>query len=174
MDFKELYQLDKCNYLGHGKNGKVYLMPNGKVVKICKSRRICIEEYEVLKAAEGSHFFPKAYCRIDRAMIRDYVDGEVLLKYIKKNGLSRKLAISLINLIEEFKKLGFIRLDIRGTHIYVQKDKSVMVIDPASHSRWKEKYPRLMLRDLRRLKVLKKFYNILREERPDLYKLWKR
>lgn len=174
MNYKEVYQLDKYKYLGHGKNGKVYLMPDGRVIKICKLEKVCIAEYEVLKAAKGSPYFPKVYSRNGKAMIRDYVDGEILPSYIRKNGLSKTLAINLMNLIEEFRRLGFKRLDIRGAHIYVQKDESVKVIDPASHKTWQEKYPRLMLKQLRKLKVSKKFYQILREERPDLYRLWKR
>lgn len=174
MIFEEQYELDKFKYLGHGKNGKVYLMPDGKVIKICKTERACREEYETLKAAQGSKYFPRVYTKIDKVIIRDYVDGEVLSSYIRKNGLSKTLAINLINLIEEFRKFNFKRLDIRGAHIYVKEDESIMVIDPASQTTWKERYPRLLLRELRRQKVSKKFYRILRKERPDLYKLWKR
>lgn len=174
VEYESLYELNKFKYLGHGKNGKVYLMPDGKVIKVCRIETVCREEYEVLKAAEGSPYFPKVYKIIGKAMIRDYVDGEKLPFYIKKYGLSRILAVNLIKLIEEFKRLGFKRLDIRGEHIYVKEDESIMVIDPASHMTWKEKYPRLMIRELRRQKVSKQFYQILKEERPDLYKKWKR
>lgn len=174
VDYNNLYELDNFKYLGHGKNGKVYLMADGKVIKICKNEKVCREEYEVLKAAEGSSYFPRVYEMIGKVMIRDFVEGEKLPVYIKKYDLSRNLAINLINLIEEFGRLGFIRLDIRGEHIYVKEDESIMIIDPASHMIWKEKYPRLMIRDLRRQRVSKQFYQILKEERPDLYKKWKR
>jgi RIO-like serine/threonine protein kinase fused to N-terminal HTH domain len=174
MVFEKQYELDKFEYIGHGKNGKVYLMPDGRVIKICKMEYACRSEYEVLKAAEGSPYFPRVYEKVGKAIIRDYVGGEVLPSYIRKHGLSRTLAINLINLIEEFRRLNFKRLDIRGAHIYVKEDESIMVIDPASQTTWKEHYPKLLLRELRRQKVSKKFYQILREERPDLYKMWKR
>lgn len=175
MVFKEKYDLDKFKYLGHGKNGKVYLMPDGKVIKICKTERACREEYEVLKTAQGSPYFPRVYKKVgEKIIIRDYVAGEVLPSYIKKHGLSKTLAINLINLIEEFRRLNFQRLDIRGAHIFVKEDESIMVIDPASQTTWKERYPKLLLHELRRQKVSKKFYGILKEERPDLYKMWKR
>jgi predicted Ser/Thr protein kinase len=174
MVFEKQYELDKFEYIGHGRNGKVYLMPDGRVIKVCKMEYSCRSEYEVLKAAEGSPYFPRVYEKVGKAIIRDYVEGEVLPSYIKKHGLSRTLAINLINLIEEFRRLNFKRLDIRGAHIYVKEDESIMVIDPASQTTWKEHYPKLLLRELRRHKVSKKFYQILREERPDLYKMWKR
>lgn len=171
MNYIDLSHLE---YLGHGKNGRVYLMPNGKVFKICKAEKTCKQEYEVLKVAEGSRFFPKAYERLGRAMVREYVGGENLKIYIKKHGLSKKLALNLIDLIEEFKRLGFRRLDIRGEHIYILQDETVKVIDPAGQIIKRASYPRSMLKDLRRLKVLNRFYEILREVRPDLYRKWKR
>ena len=169
MDYKEKYNLDEFEYIGRGRNGRVYLMPDGKVIKVCKFEYACRSEYEVLKAAEGSPYFPRVYEKMGSAIIRDFVTGEVLPNYIRKNGLSRKLAINLINLIEEFRRFNFKRLDIRGAHIYVKEDESIMVIDPASQMTWKEHYPRLLIKELRRQKVLKQFYQILSEERPDLY-----
>lgn len=169
----EYIDLNKCKYLGHGRNGQVYLMPDGKVIKICKKEETCAEEYEVLKTANGSTFFPRVYEKYGKAIIRDFVQGDNLKVYIKKHGLSRNLAISLINLIEEFRRLGFKRLDIRGQHIYVKKDESVMVIDPSSQKVRDAHYPKRMLDDLRKCKVEKKFYKILKEIRPDLYEQWK-
>lgn len=179
MSFKEQYeldkyQLDKYEYIGRGRNGKVYLMPDGRVIKVCKFEQACETEYEVLKAAEGSPYFPRVYEKVGKAIIRDYVGGEVLPNYIRKKGLSRTLAVNLINLIEEFRRLNFKRLDIRGAHIYVKADESIMVIDPASQTTWKEHYPRLLIKELRRQKVSKQFYKILAQERPDLYPKWKR
>lgn len=175
FDIYEKIDLNKCRYLGRGRNGKVYLLPDGKtVIKICGIERSCINEYKVLKAAEGSPYFPKIYGRLGRVMFREYVGGEKLPLYLKKNKLSRELAISLIGLIEEFKRLGFRRLDIRGEHIYVQKDESVIVIDPAGQIIRSVRYPKSMIKELRRQKCIKRFYEILKEVRPDLYKQWKR
>jgi predicted Ser/Thr protein kinase len=173
MRYNEKYNLDEFEYIGHGRNGRVYLMRDGRVIKVCKFERTCELEYEVLKAAEGSTYFPRVYERIGKAIIRDYVPGEVLPSYLRKNGLSRTLAINLINLIEEFRRLNFIRLDMRGAHIYVKEDESVMVIDPASQSVKPQPYPKALIKELRRQRVLKEFYRILRQERPDLYKGWK-
>lgn len=167
--------LNECKYLGRGRNGKVYLLTDGKtVIKICRIEKSCIDEYKVLKAAEGSRYFPKVYERLGKIMFREYVGGEKLPVYLRKNKLSRELAISLIGLIEEFKRLGFRRLDIRGEHIYVQKDESVIVIDPSGQIIRSARYPKSMIKELRRQKCAKRFYEILKEVRPDLYRQWKR
>ncbi len=162
----------KCKYLGQGRNGKVYLRPDGKAVKICEKEEICTEEYEVLEAAKKSPYFPKVYEKSGNIMVREYVNGENLKVYIKKHGLSKKLALNLIKMIEEFKKLGFKRLDMRGTHIYVLKGEKVMVIDPSMQIIKSVSYPRHMIKDLKKLGVLKKFYSVLKEKRPELYKQW--
>lgn len=172
----ENINLDDCKYLGHGENGKVYLMPNGKAIKICKNEEVCKEEYEVLKIAKKkkSHYFPKIYKRDGNIMIREYVDGKNLREYIKKNGLSKKLAVNLIKMIEEFKKLGFKRLDMRWAHIYVIKNEKVKVIDPSMQLIKEVKYPRRMLKDLKKLGVQKKFYRVLKKKRPKLYHDWRK
>lgn len=175
FDMYDKIDLSKCRYLGRGRNGKVYLLPDEKVViKICNIERSCIEEYRVLKIAEGSSYFPKIYGRYGKMMFREYVGGEKLPIYLRKKNLSRNLAISLIGLIDEFRILGFRRLDIRGEHIYVQNDERVMVIDPAGQMVKSASYPKSMIKELKRQKCIKSFYDILKEERPDLYKRWKR
>ena len=175
LDIPSNMDLSKCEYLGRGRNGKVYLLPDKKVViKICSIEQSCIDEYRVLKAAEGSPYFPKVYGRHGKMIFREYIGGEKLPNYLKREKLSKNLAISLIELIEEFKRLGFRRLDIRGEHIYVQDNESVKVIDPAGQIVKSASYPKSMLKELRRQRCIKRFYNILKEERLDLYKKWKR
>lgn len=175
LDVYNNIDLKESKYLGRGRNGRVYLLPDGKtVIKICSIERSCISEYEVLKAAEGSPYFPRVYERIGKAMLREFVRGETLPIYLRKNKLSRKLALNLIGLIEEFKRLGFRRMDIRGAHIFVQEDESVKVIDPSSQIARQQRYPKSMLKELRRQRCSNSFYTILKQERPDLYKQWKR
>lgn len=169
----EYIDLNKCKYLGHGRCGKVYLTPDGRAMKICNKEEDCNEEYRVLKLAQGSEFFPMVYEKSNNIIIREYIEGENLKKHVKKHGLSKKLAANLISLIEEFKRLGFTRLDMRGQHILVKEDESVMVIDPSAQLRKVEKKPRSMLSDLKKCKAERKFFHILKELRPDLYKKWR-
>lgn len=162
-----------CKFLGEGHNGIVYLLPDGRVIKIFKNQKNCEKEYMILKAVDGSRHFPKAYEGVGNYIIRDYVGGECLKDYIKRKGLSRRLAINLIELIDEFKRLNFTKLDARCRDIYVQDGEFLMVIDPKySYTREKD-FPRHLAKGLNKLGVLGKFMEVLKKERPKLYKDWK-
>lgn len=164
--------LKDCKFLGEGHHGKVFLRKDGKVVKICTTIKSCKKEYEILKRVHGSKYFPKAYEYDSIYMVRDYVGGQCLKDYIKNYGLSRNLAINVIELLEEFQKLNFKKIDIRCKDIFVQKDETIMVIDPKGcYSRNKE-YPSHLMKGLKKTMYLDKFLKILREERPELYDKW--
>jgi predicted Ser/Thr protein kinase len=164
--------IKKCKFLGKGYEGRVYLTPQMEALKIFKDKRKCKDEYDLLKKVEGSKFFPKALQINENYMLREYVPGTPLENYIKKNGLSRKLSLSLINLIEEFERLGFTRLDITARHIYVQSDEDVRVIDPRKCYIKEVPFPELMLSDLERIHHLDNFLKILVQERPNLAVKW--
>lgn len=164
--------VSKFKYLGSGHSGSVYLMPNGRCIKICHKNKSCKNEYEIYKKVEGSCHFPKAYKVESNYLIRDYVGGTNIVEYVKKNGMPKTLALSLIDLIEDFKRLNFARLDMRLAHIFVQKDKSVMVIDPRCTFTRKVSSPYHLLKGLKKLGVLKDFLNVVKTEKPDLYRKW--
>jgi hypothetical protein len=107
-------------------------------------------------------------------MIRDYVGGITLKKYIKKHGLDRDLAIKIIDMLEEFKRLNFRKLDIRCKDIMVKPDGCLMVIDPKKFYSKKRDFPRHLSKGLDKLGVLDAFMDIVREERPKLYKQWEK
>lgn len=161
-------------FLGEGRNGRVFLMPDGMVLKLCKKTQNCIDESNILKKVKGNKHFPVLKESGDSYMIRAYVGGKCLSEYIKENGLSQRLALNLIKLIEDFKKLNFTKLDMRCQHIFVQKDESVKVIDPRGHYRKKVDYPQQMLEGIKKLGALDKFLYVLRKKRPRLYKQWKK
>lgn len=162
-------------FLGEGKNGKVHLLPNGKVIKFFKHYKNCLDEYTILEKVNGNKYFPRVYECTKTYMIRDYVGGSVLPTYIKKHGLSKRLALNLIGLIEDFERIGFTRLDIRCEHIFVQNDKSesIIIIDPRAHYTKQVSYPRQMTGGLKKLGVLRKFIHVLQHEKPYLYNKWK-
>lgn len=161
--------LKRCIFLGQGRYGQVYLMSDGRVVKIFKDQESCVKEYIILESVKGNKHFPKAYeCR-DNYLIRDYVDGTCLDKYISKYGLSENLARNIVELIEDFKKLGFKRLDMRCSHIFIQDDESVMVIDPREHFTKTVSYPKKLLSKLRKLKISRKLSNNLSTLNNSLY-----
>lgn len=164
--------LFECKFLGKGHNGIVYRLPDGKVIKICYVMKDFHGEAHILKKVRGSKYFPKLYEVGGNYMIRDYVDGLPLNKYIKKNGLSRKLVIDILELLKEFERLKFIKLDIRCKDVFVEPDGRLMVIDPQKFYSKKRDFPQHLSKGLYKLGVLDDFLIILRQENPNLYRKW--
>lgn len=164
--------LKECVFLGSGYEGKVYLTPNGHALKVFKNKNNCTAEYNILKKVEGSEYFPKIIKKTKFCILREYVSGENLKEYIIKNGLSKKLAINLINLVQEFEKLNFKKLDMRGAHIFVQNNEKVKVIDPRKSFKKKVLIPFSLIRDIDKSGALDDFMKVLVIERPDLAILW--
>lgn len=160
--------LKYCRYLGEGHSGKVYLMPDGKVIKIFNSSKSCKREFDILKSVEGSPHFPKAYKVDNYYMIREYVGGMNVKDYLIKYGLSKSFVIRVAELIDDMKKLKFTKLEIRFPHLFVQEDGTLMLIDPRKSYLQNVPYPKSFLRKLRKMGLLEKFMKILNEERPDM------
>lgn len=161
-----------CKFLGRGHNGAVYLLPNGKVIKICFTEESCRSEYYILSRVKNNKYFPRTYGMSGNYMIRDFVNGVTLKDYIKQNGLSRDLVIKVVELLEEFKKLKFSKEDIRCKDIMVQPDGNLMIIDPKKFYSKKRDFPRHLSKGLYKLGVLDSFMSILEKEKPSLYKKW--
>jgi len=105
-------------------------------------------------------------------LIRDYVDGTLIEAYIRQYKLSVNLAENLIELIENFKNLGFPRLDIRCEHIFIQEDVAIIIIDPRQTYNKVTPYPNSILKSLNKLGVLDDFFNTLQYTNVKLYKDW--
>jgi len=161
-----------CKFLGQGQNGKVYLLPNGNVLKIFFKADNCKHEYEILKSVEGNKHFPKVYEYSSNCILREYIDGILIKNYISKHGLCVKLAKNLIELIEDFKDFGFTRLDIRCEHIFIQQDLSIKIIDPRRTYTKVISYPHSILKSLNKLGVLDIFFNTLKKTNIKLYRDW--
>lgn len=172
LDINEGPDLMFCKYIGEGHNGKIYRMTDGRIIKIYKDFKAGRKEYSILMSLNGNPHFPKVYECGFNYMIRDYVDGQCLKDYIRKNGIDKVLAMSIINLMEEFKTLNFSKVDIRCKDIFVQNNGNLMVIDPKSTYTRERHYPHKLMKGLSNVNALDTFIQVLKKERPDLYKRW--
>ncbi|MDF2546820.1 MAG: putative Ser/Thr protein kinase [Anaerosolibacter sp.] len=167
----EINLLD-CKLLGRGNNGVVYLLPEGKIIKICFEPESCEKEYAILKRVNGNRYFPRVYGMNGNYMIRDYVDGIILKDYIKEHGLDRNLSIKIIDLLREFKRLRFSKIDLRCKDIIVQPNGNLMVIDPKKFYTKQRHFPRHLSKGLYKLGVLDYFMSVVRDVSPKLYNQW--
>lgn len=161
-----------CRFLGKGHNGTVYQLPGGKAIKICYVMKDFYGEVAILRKVRGSKYFPKLYEVGGNYMIRDYVDGLPLNKYIKRNGLSRKLVLDILDLLKEFERLKFKKLDIRCKDVFVEPDGRLKVIDPQKFYTKDRSFPQHLSKGLYKLGVLEDFLLILRQTEPGLYRKW--
>ena len=149
-------------FLGEGHNGIVYGLPDNKAIKIFQEAKCCREEGDTLRKVSKSKYFPKVYNLGKFYIVRDMVNGKRLDHYIKKKGLNYEISEGIYNLIEEFKKLKFTKLDARCRDIYVTKDNKIMVIDPKQCYKRKVNYPRHLMKGLEKVGVLESFLEDLR------------
>ncbi|KAA8676334.1 serine/threonine protein kinase [Clostridium sp. MT-14] len=161
-----------ANFLGCGHNGIVYLLEDNKVIKIFRNKYVCKNEYDILKKTSKSKYFPEVYFHGDYYIVRSYISGERLDYYIKQNGLNKEIAVNIIQLIKEFKKLGFTKLDIRCKDLYLDDDFSIKVIDPKNNYSKNCDYPRHLMKGLSKLGVLDNFLEIVKKEYSEDYGKW--
>lgn len=153
----------QAEYLGQGNNGIVYELPDNKVIKIFLKKKVCNDEGKILFRTNGSKYFPKIYKKGDLYVIRDMVNGERLDNYISKYGLSENLIKNIYNMLLEFKKLKFTKIDTRCKDIYVSENETLMMIDPKKAYDRKVNYPRHLMKGLNKIGVLEKFLNGIEE-----------
>ncbi|MFV3010644.1 protein kinase [Clostridium botulinum] len=164
--------LRKGEFLGSGHNGIVYLLPDKKVIKIFKEKKVCKKEREILQKTNNSKYFPKVYDYGEYFILREYIRGERLDHYIKQNGINKRLTHNMIKLIKEFERLKFKKLDIRCKDIYVDKKYKLRIIDPKNNYSKTVVYPRHLMKGLNKLKVLDDFLIHVEKEEPKYYDLW--
>lgn len=172
LDARAEKMLRQGSYLGVGHNGIVYLLPNKRVIKIFKDKKVCKTEYDILKRTRKSKYFPKVYAHGEYYIIRSFIGGKRLDKYIKKKGINRKIAHNIFQLIKEFKILKFKKLDIRCKDLYVDKEFSIRVIDPKNNYSKKVIYPRHLMKGLNKLGALEEFLSVIKDESYETYVLW--
>lgn len=163
----------EATYLGQGNNGVVYELPENKVIKLFLSQKVCNDEGNILAKTKGSKYFPRLYTKGKLYIVREMVQGEQLDKYIKKNGLSDKLIENIYNLLREFKRLKFKKIDTRCKDILVSDNERLMIIDPKKAYVRKVDYPRHLMKGLYKLGVLDRFLNGISEIDKTTSREWK-
>lgn len=169
-----MYKIDCTNLplIGEGGHGKVYSLSSDRCIKVCKKTKNMQKEYHVLKLAKGYPQFPVVYECKDNYMIREFIDGQNIREYIKKNGLSNDLAKELTELIKVFIKLKFKRIDIRMQEVFVTGKNKFKIIDTTRYLDKKATYPFKMLRTLERLGYKEQYMNFLKGNYPEFYEQW--
>lgn len=164
--------IKNLKFIGKGTQGSVYLLSEDKVIKVFNKKKGCKDQIDTLLKVQKSKFFTKVYDYDENSIIMEFLPGENLKKYLVKNPLTKEMALQLVEVIKEFKNLGFKRIDIRLNHIYLQPDGSLKVIDPRKSYVSDEPYPENMLRGLSKRKCYNLFFDLIKDIYPQEYKEW--
>lgn len=159
------YTLEKSlregSFLGEGHNGVVFLLEENKVIKIFRRVTVWNDESSILRRVGKSRFFPKMYESKEGYIVREYVEGIRLDKYLRRDSLDERLCKELYLMILDFEKLGFKRIDIRCKDIYIQNDYTLKIIDPKNNYKKRVSYPRHLFKGLYKRNELDRFLNYL-------------
>lgn len=166
------YDFGKLKVIGKGTQGIVYKIDSERCIKIFKSAVACKGEVEALQLAQKNRHFPKLFEFGDKYIIREYVKGIPLDKYLEKEPLTLEWSIKIVDLYDALKEVGFHRLDTVLFHIYVTKGGLLKMIDPAKSLKLSIVYPKRLLKGLWKLGYQKIFLNHVKAVRPELYRLW--
>lgn len=162
----------ESEFLGNGNNGVVYRIDEHTIIKIFNEPEVCKTEYDILTRSQHSASFPKVYELGEYYIIRDFIGGVRMDKYLNRNLMNEKLCESLFGLIKEFKNLGYTKVDIRCKDLYVQKDFSVKVIDPKDNYSRIMSYPRHLMKGIDKRKSLNIFLKYIETIDPSLSESW--
>lgn len=163
-----ILDIKECKFLGKGHEGAVYLTPEGYALKIFYKKKKAKDEVSILELVKESRFFPKVVFIAGNMILREYVEGVTLLDYLKENGLSYNLSCEIIDLVEDFKKMKFKRINIRNAHIFVDKNEKIKVIDPRKIFSKNTPYPKDIIKILVKLDLFDDFLKNVTQYRPDL------
>ena len=166
------YNLNECTFVGKGNNGEVYQLPDGNVIKICNEDKSFSREYSILEKVNGNKYFPRIYEIGCNYMVRECVNGDILSQHIRKYGMDKRLGHNILEMLKEFNKMNFKKIDLRCKDIFVQLDGSLKIIDPKKFYSKTRSFPRHLSKGLYYLNALDTFLDIVKTEEPELYIKW--
>lgn len=159
-------------FIGKGTQGKVYKIDSQRCIKIFKSKSDCSDEIKTLLMAQSDIHFPILYEYGSNYIIREYINGIELDKYLSKYKLTPQISNKLIELHEAMVKVGYLRQDAAIFHIFIMPSGELKLIDTAKAMKKISTIPNLLISGLEDLGYKKEFFNFLKNSRPDLYAQW--
>ncbi|MED1467596.1 kinase [Bacillus salipaludis] len=171
-----VYIEDLIDYkkIGKGSDGSIFQLTPEKCIKIFEKEETCRNELVAYQAGKSSSVIPTLYEYGRNYIVIEYINGPSLRHYLKKeNQLSESTAQKLLFMLDEFKRIGFTRLDTQIRHIFVNELREIKVIDHKRAFNRKTNIPVRLLKDLKKIGYLDEFLKYVKIFRPSLYKEWK-
>lgn len=164
--------INTLQLLGAGTQGKVYKIDSERCIKIFKKRHVCADEIETLAMAQINSHFPKLYTFGENYIVREYIKGIELDKFLSTNPLNENISQGIIELYESMNSVGYRRLDAAPFHIFITTSNKIKLIDTARAMKKKVIYPALIIKCLDDFGYKKEFLNYVKCNKPELYEKW--
>lgn len=158
--------------LGKGTQGSVYKIDDKKCIKVFRKKSHCSNEIHTLLISQIDYHFPKLYSYGQNYIVREYISGIELDKYLLSNPLTPSLSQKLIELYESMYYVGFSRLDTALFHIFLTDEYELRLIDTARAMKKNIIYPNLILSGLDKLGYKSQFLNYVKIVRPEIFNKW--
>ncbi|MGE5530134.1 MAG: hypothetical protein ACM3X6_13485 [Patescibacteria group bacterium] len=166
----------QLTFVGAGRQGSVYRLDAGRCIKYYARRKFLRRELAALQQAGGDPLLPRVLAFGDDFIIREYLEGTPLDRYLslEGRGLTQALAVKLLRVYETLVRLGYRRADLRLAHVILTPAGDLRVIDPTNMMKEDRRFPKKLLHDLARLGGLEVFMAVLARHRPDLLQSWRK
>lgn len=165
--------ISNLEFIGKGTQGSVYRLSEDKVIKVFNKKKGCKDQIETLLRCQKSIFFTKVYDYDEYSIIMEFLSGQNLKKYLVRNSITNSISVQLVEIMREFKRLGFKRIDMRLNHIYIQPNGTLKVIDPRKSYISDEPYPENMIKGLKKRNCYNEFLQLIKNQYPKEYSDWK-
>lgn len=166
------YDIDKLEFIGKGIHGRVYKIDSNRCIKVFKKMEFYEKELETLRMVQNDEHFPRLYEWGDRFIVREYIEGVELDRYLKKNPLTPLISMKIIDLYDSIAKAGFSRMDTMLFHIFITQEETFKMIDTARVMKDSYECPKLIIKGLKELGLRDEFLSHVKLLRPDLYEKW--
>ena len=165
-------KIEQLEFIGAGKHGEVYKIDDQRCIKIYRKRHYLRMELTALQRGAGAPFFPRVYDWGRDYIIREYASGTPLNEYLRSHPFTEDIARQLADMVEIMRRLGFRRADTRLSHIIIDENGKLWLIDPVNTMKKSPPYPRKLLKGLERRGLAQQFLECVRERYPESFRRW--
>ncbi|MCM3118281.1 kinase [Neobacillus sp. MER 74] len=170
-----LQDLNGFPMLGKGADGSVFQLSPEKCVKVYVNEDNQKKELNALQIGQSSSVIPRLYEYGSNYIVMELVNGGNLKAYLKKEKqLPKLIAMKILFMLTELKKVGFARLDTEVRHIFFNELGEIKVIDHKRAMTTERSVPTKLFTGLKKLGYLDEFLRHVKELNPSLYEEWKK
>lgn len=129
------------------------------------------KEFQALQMGAARGFTPNVFVRRGTYVVMETIQAPTLEDYLKINPVTKELTQKLLQLFNDFKSVGFTRLDQATAHIYLMPDGGFKVVNLHRHTKQPAKlFPQRLIKSMGN--QAERFLQQVKEMEPTLYESW--